>query len=294
MTGARVAWYGRRLQAMTPAEVTDRVRRTLAHRTDAALYTAAPGVWRRRWRPDARSLLVSELSTTPRGLLVAERAQRRSRSLPRRMRGAGPTGRHHSREKVSVLRISRDSRRRSRRGTWTPSAAGAGPASTGSESTTGATDRAIPKWIWELNRCQDLPLLVAAMLVSGDQRYAEVAASRLESWIETHPPGRGIAWSNGFEAGMRAISLAVAFDGLRGSEHLSRERAEQIACALWQAVRWIERDPSTGSSANNHRLGELVGVLAVSALVPELEGSERRLEQRARGARRGGRAPDSP
>jgi hypothetical protein len=29
-----------------------------------------------------------------------------------------------------------------------------------------------PKWIWELNRCQDLPLLVSAMLVSGDQRYA--------------------------------------------------------------------------------------------------------------------------
>ena len=263
---------------MTPAEVTDRVRRTLAHRTDAALYTAAPGVWRRRWRPDARSLIVSKLSTNPQGLLVAERAsavrdrfpkecaalvQRADTILERRFRFFGYP-------ETVVEDLGRD---------VDPFTGKSWPDKHGKRIDYRRDGPGDPKWIWELNRCQDLPLLVAAMLLSGDQRYAEVAASRLESWIETHPPGRGIAWSNGFEVGMRAISLAVAFDGLRGSEHLFRERAEQIPCALWQAVRWIERDPSTGSSANNHRLGELVGVLAVSALVPELESSERRLEQ---------------
>jgi len=263
---------------MTPGEVTDRVRRTVAHRTDAAQYAAAPRIWRRRWLPDQRSLLTSELSTTPQGPLVAERAlavrdrfpdecaallQRADTILDGRFQFFGYP-------EVIVEDLGEDT---------DPFSGSSWPRKHGKRIDYRRDGPGDPKWIWELNRCQDLPLLVSAMLVSGDQRYAEVAASRLESWIESHPPGRGIAWSNGFEAGMRAISLAVAFDGLRGSEQLSRERAELIARALWQAVRWIERDPSTGSSANNHRLGELVGIIAVSALVPELESSDRRLER---------------
>ncbi|MBA2296639.1 MAG: alginate lyase family protein, partial [Actinobacteria bacterium] len=130
-----------------------------------------------------------------------------------------------------------------------------------------------PEWIWELNRCQDFPLLTAAWLVSGDDRYADAAADRLDSWIEGHPPGRGIAWSNGFEASVRAISLAVALDALRGSAHLPPERAERTLLSLWQHARWIELGRSTGSSANNHTIGELVGLVAIGCLAPELADS---------------------
>ena len=263
---------------MTPAEVSDRIRRTVAHQTDAALYAVAPGLWRRRWEPEAASLLTSNLGTTPRGFLVAERAvevrdrfpdeciallQRADAALERRYQFFG-----YPETVVDDLGADLD-----------PFSGTSWPRKHGKRIDYRRAWPSDPKWIWELNRCQDLPLLVAASLLSGERPYADAAATRLEFWIETHPPGRGIAWSNGFEAGMRAIAMAVAFDGLRGSEHLPGRRAERIVQALWQTVRWIERDPSTGSSANNHRLGELAGVVAVSAMIPELEGSDRWLEQ---------------
>jgi len=132
------------------------------------------------------------------------------------------------------------------------------------------------KWIWELNRLQNLPLLAQAWLLSGDDRYADAALNRVERWAGQSAPGRGIAWSNGYEAGLRAISLAVTFDALRRFEGMDEGRAQRLLTVLWQHTRWIERDPSTHSSANNHRIGELVGLLVVSLLVPEVPGSESR------------------
>src|SRR5205823_8976545 len=44
----------------------------------------------------------------------------------------------------------------------------------------------------------------------------------------------------------------------------------RIALSLADHVRWIRRYPSQYSSANNHRLGELAGIIATSSLLPEL------------------------
>jgi uncharacterized heparinase superfamily protein len=263
---------------MTLGEITDRSRRTLAHGTDAALYRVAPRLWRRRWLPDPRSLLSSELTSTPRGILLPERALAVRDRFPREcealLRRADAVVEHRFRFFGYPETVIDDPA-----ADVDPFTGRSWPTKHGKRVKFRQGGAGDPKWIWELNRCQDLPLLVAAWLLSGEARYAAFAAERLEKWIETHPPGRGIAWSNGFEAGMRAISVAVAFDGLRGSDQLSRERAELVARSLWQTVTWIERDPSIGSSANNHRIGELVGVVAVATMVPELKGSERRLER---------------
>ena len=130
-----------------------------------------------------------------------------------------------------------------------------------------------PKWTWEVNRCQQTALLVAAWLLTREDRYGRAAARRLVHWVETHPPGRGIAWSNGFEAGVRGISLALVLDALRGSGFLEPSEEQLVLRALWQHARWIQRDPSLGSSANNHRIGELVGLAVMGSLAPEVRGS---------------------
>ncbi len=127
-----------------------------------------------------------------------------------------------------------------------------------------------PKWIWELNRCQNLVLLIQAWLLTDENRYARFAIDEALRWRDQNPPGIGIAWVNGYEAGIRAASLAMVYDLLRGSSVISAAEAEQLRGMLWQHGRWIERDPSSHSSANNHRIGELVGLLAISLLSPEI------------------------
>ncbi|MGY1685902.1 heparinase II/III family protein [Geodermatophilus sp. SYSU D00867] len=137
-----------------------------------------------------------------------------------------------------------------------------------------------PKWIWELNRLQHLPLLVEAWMVTGETGFAEGARRDLRSWIRHNPPGHGIAWLGGFEAGVRAISLAFTLQGLRNWEGLDADTESAVLDVLDRSVRksWTER--SLFSSANNHLIGEMGGVAIASVLFPELPRS-RRNERRA-------------
>ncbi|TWH42205.1 heparinase II/III-like protein [Rhodococcus rhodochrous J38] len=132
-----------------------------------------------------------------------------------------------------------------------------------------------PKWIWELNRLQHLPWLAQAWLLTGDDRYAAEAFDQLDSWIAANPPGRGIAWRGAFEAGIRAISVAVALQGLRHSPRLTVARFRAVVCMLAESARrcWAER--SLYSSANNHLIGELAGLATVALLFPDLRPSPR-------------------
>lgn len=131
------------------------------------------------------------------------------------------------------------------------------------------------KWIWELNRLQHLPLLAQAWLFTGDNRYSETALAHIESWIEQNPAGRGIAWRGAFEVGMRAISVAVAVQGLRDADQLSPERYRRIVTMLARSGLICWRDRSRFSSANNHLVGEMAGLAVISILFPELPSASR-------------------
>ncbi|HKV17765.1 MAG TPA: alginate lyase family protein, partial [Mycobacterium sp.] len=127
-----------------------------------------------------------------------------------------------------------------------------------------------PKWIWELNRLQHLPILAQAWLFTGDARYAETALAHLDSWMDDNPPGRGVAWRGAFEAGVRAASVAIALQGLRTSQALTTRTFRRAVRMLDASARycWIAR--SRFSSANNHLLGELAGLATVHLIFPEI------------------------
>jgi hypothetical protein len=127
-----------------------------------------------------------------------------------------------------------------------------------------------PKWIWELNRLQHLPWLAQAWLFTEDDGFAELALDHLDSWMEQNPVGTGIAWRGAFEAGVRAISVALALQGLRDAAALTPDRFERSVRMLAASADLCWRERSRYSSANNHLVGELAGLATVALLFPEL------------------------
>ncbi len=129
-----------------------------------------------------------------------------------------------------------------------------------------------PKWIWELNRLQHLPVLAQAWLFTGDSRYAETAFDHLDSWLDQNPVSTGSMWRNAFEVGIRSTSVALALQGLRHSPVLTVERYRRAVRMLDTGARYCWHARSRFSSANNHLVGELTGLVVVHVLFPELTG----------------------
>jgi hypothetical protein len=126
------------------------------------------------------------------------------------------------------------------------------------------------KWIWELNRLQHLPLLAQAWLITGEARFSAAAFEQIDDWIRQNPPGVGIGWRNPFEPGLRAISIALALQGLRDSPDLTGDRFARITDLLVATAQCCWSDRSRFSSANNHLVGELAGLAVVALVFPDL------------------------
>ena len=124
------------------------------------------------------------------------------------------------------------------------------------------------KQIWELSRMQHLTVLAAAFSLSGDNRYAERAASHLRSWWTKNPFLSGVHWTSGIEAGLRLISwvwVRRLLDGWAGTAELF-ECNEVARAQIWWHLHYLSSFRSQGSSANNHVIaeaaGQLIGTLA--------------------------------
>lgn len=142
------------------------------------------------------------------------------------------------------------------------------------EATSGRIDHqeavSDPKWIWELNRLQHLPVLAQAWLFTGESHYAETAFEHLDSWLDQNPAATATMWRSPFEVGLRAISVAVALQGLRNSPAMTTQRYRRAVRMLDASARHCWHNRSRFSSANNHLVGELTGLVTVHLLFPEL------------------------
>jgi hypothetical protein len=260
---------------MDAREVIVRAQHEVANRLDASLWHVARTGWQRRWEPAwNRIKSTDEIGSEPLGFVNAGRATLAAATAPEAVRGVI--------ERAEAVLDGRarlfgyDAVQLDDPPDWVrdPFTGRRWPDTHGKLLDYRRTGGADPKWIWELNRCQDLPLLCFAWHLSGERRFADAASGRMLHWLRNSRPGRGIAWSNGFEAGLRGTSFALTFDALRGSGLIAPHDTSLVLRGLWQHARWALRDRSFGSSANNHLIGEAAGVVAIGLLTPELADAE--------------------
>jgi hypothetical protein len=127
------------------------------------------------------------------------------------------------------------------------------------------------KRVWELNRLQFLvPLTADAVLKNHNEPV--LLAGMTSSWMAGNPPFRGPSWISGIELALRLISVALALS-IIGVDRLDSITREATLRFFFAHVDWIRRFPSLNSSANNHRIAELVGLIVGSTMAPGFPGA---------------------
>lgn len=130
------------------------------------------------------------------------------------------------------------------------------------------------KYLWELNRHLELVTLAQAWHLSGDLRFAVGCRVLLQSWLDQCPYPKGPNWTSSLEVALRLINWSCAWHLLGGEESpLFATREGGIFRRSWldsvyRHCHFIAGNLSEHSSANNHLLGELLGLMIGSTTWP--------------------------
>jgi hypothetical protein len=131
------------------------------------------------------------------------------------------------------------------------------------------------KITWELNRHQYFLTLGRAYWLSGDERYAQIFVSHVNSWMDQNPPKLGINWASSLEVSFRSISWLWALQFVRESPSLTADVLLRLVKFLYLNASHLETYLSTYFSPNTHLTGEALGLFYIGLLLPEFEDAER-------------------
>ena len=130
------------------------------------------------------------------------------------------------------------------------------------------TDGSDIRVLWELNRLGHFLPLAGAYASTHDERYSAEFITQLKSWSEQNPYGRGPNWTCAMEVALRAMNLLAAFEVFRQSPQMPVEFFLQL---LQQHGNYIRRNLEFSYLAtSNHYLSDVVGLLWLGLLLPEL------------------------
>ena len=131
------------------------------------------------------------------------------------------------------------------------------------------------KITWELNRHQYFVTLGRAYWLTGDERYADIFASHVTSWMDQNPPKLGINWASSLEVSFRSIAWLWALQFFKESGALTTPLMLRILKFLYLNALHLETYLSTYFSPNTHLTGEALGLFYIGLLLPEFKDAER-------------------
>ncbi len=123
------------------------------------------------------------------------------------------------------------------------------------------------KYIWELNRFMHFYPLIQAFIVTEDEKYANELKSQIFDWISNNEYLKGVNWTSSLEVSIRLYSWIWAYFSLKTCGYKFKKNEEKIFFKyLILHAKYICRHLSSHSSANNHLIGELSGLVLFSCL----------------------------
>ncbi len=126
------------------------------------------------------------------------------------------------------------------------------------------------KVLWEISRWQAVGRLAQSAWLNANPAASAKVAAWLADWVRKNPPYYGWNWTSALEAGMRLMNFAWIDALLEAAGSLPSDWAA-IRQRVLPAHAWFTwRHRSYGSSANNHLLGELAGLLLAVTRWPVL------------------------
>jgi hypothetical protein len=131
------------------------------------------------------------------------------------------------------------------------------------------------KAAWEVGRLQHLWRFAQARWLAES---AEERSSWARAWMETlrqfradNPAGFGVQWSCAMEVSARATHAAMSFAYLQDDPAVDARFVGELLDSLEEHCLYVEEHlEETGAVRTNHYAGDLVGLVVVGALFPEL------------------------
>ena len=131
------------------------------------------------------------------------------------------------------------------------------------------------KITWELNRHQHLVTLAKAFRLTADERFAKELFEQWKHWHQGNTYPIGINWASSLEVAFRSLSWLWVYSLMSGSAAMPTGFRRELCRSLAVSGRHIENYLSTYFSPNTHLLGEGAALFFIGTLCPELEQAPR-------------------
>lgn len=126
--------------------------------------------------------------------------------------------------------------------------------------------------LWELNRLSHFLTLARAYAVTKDERFSAEFFTQIDGWSTQNPYGMGANWNCAMEVALRATNLLGAFEVFRHSSLLNEQRLARLLAMFDQHGAFIRQNLEFSYvSTSNHYLSDVVGLVWLGIMLPELE-----------------------
>lgn len=117
------------------------------------------------------------------------------------------------------------------------------------------------KYVWELSRFYHLPILAINSVQNHDKELANKIQNQLKEWINQNPYLMTINWKSGIEIGIRLINWSISISILNKKGYLNESFKNIYRKSVFEHAYYLKFHLSKYSSANNHLIAELVGLM---------------------------------